>query len=561
MPTIAEVASRLLPSRIPGHPAYASWRECPPWPADVFAVAAKLVNMSGCYADERYADARKDKCFFSDGYIKKSQKIGARWAKGHLPREVRSLWQTLVGSNAEVTEGPEGGWKDAAIQLIAIADEAARGFGFVPPEDQALPFASLLHSEYVRWASGRTYKYMPYLPNSVCLGVPPSEVCVQPKSRTPQVGCSLRSLTHNLALLPSVGEVRSVWRLGAPSDATEGPLNLLLIPYPYHLVGQTFRPSTNLIDESVLYFTIHQDWLCHKNRQLQPAEIGQFICELIENAKGDTGRIHGVVLPECALDDAVVEPLAKYLAKATQLELFVSGLMSRPQSSGGLPRNSVYSCIFSKQRLFAQWKQHKHHRWRVDGSQITRYNLGNALAPGSVAAPALWWENIDISKREVTFRVFRDGASLAVLICEDLARVDPIQPVVRAVGPNLVIALLQDGPQWERRWPGRYATTLADDPGSAVLTLTSLGMVCRSVPPGEAEPRTVALWKDPYGRAQELVLPPRAHGLVLTISSSYETNCTLDRRPDYGATACLSLSGVRAVTHPSPPKWVEGPSR
>ena len=48
--------------------------------------------------------------------------------------------------------------------------------------------------------------------------------------------------------------------------------------------------------------------------------------------------------------------------------------------------------------------------------------------------------------------------------------------MLRAVGPNLIIALLADGPQIASRWPGRYAAAFADDPGSSVLTLTSAGM-------------------------------------------------------------------------------------
>ena len=50
----------------------------------------------------------------------------------------------------------------------------------------------------------------------------------------------------------------------------------------------------------------------------------------------------------------------------------------------------------------------------------------------------------------------------------------PLRTVIRSVGPNLVIVLLMDGPQLVRRWPGKYATVLSDDPGSAVLTVTSL---------------------------------------------------------------------------------------
>jgi hypothetical protein len=46
----------------------------------------------------------------------------------------------------------------------------------------------------------------------------------------------------------------------------------------------------------------------------------------------------------------------------------------------------------------------------------------------------------------------------------------------------LLIALLMDGPQLKSRWSGRYAGVLAEDPGSSVLTLTSLGMALRSRP-------------------------------------------------------------------------------
>src|SRR6185503_894532 len=129
--------------------------------------------------------------------------------------------------------------------------------------------------------------------------------------------------------------------------------------------------------------------------------------------------------------------------------------------------------------------------------------------------------------------------------------------VIRSVGPSLVIALLMDGPQLERRWPGRYATVLADDPGSAVLTLTSLGMVRRSSMPGNEGPSPIALWKDPYGQAQELLLPRGAHALVLTLSASRITGVTLDGRSDASKTVRLSLSGVREVRLTHPDAWLD----
>jgi hypothetical protein len=249
-----------------------------------------------------------------------------------------------------------------------------------------------------------------------------------------------------------------------------------------------------------------------------------------------------------------VKAIARDLAANTGLELFVSGVL-RPARGRTYAQNKVYAAIFHRHRVLVDWDQAKHHRWRLDSSQIRRYQLGDALDP-----KATWWEQIELQPRTCTFYVFRYGASLAALVCEDLARIDPVQATVRSVGPNLVLVLLMDGPQLERRWPGRYATVLADDPGSAVLTLTSLGMIRRSTMPGEDESRQIALWKDAGGVAQELKLPRGAHGLLLTLSQSSETSCAQDGRSDHGATTRLSLSGVRAIRHPQPPEWIDATS-
>ncbi len=117
------------------------------------------------------------------------------------------------------------------------------------------------------------------------------------------------------------------------------------------------------------------------------------------------------------------------------------------------------------------------------------------------------------------------------MVCEDLARIDPVQSVIRAVGPTLVIALLMDGGTVEKRWSGRYATVLAEDPGSAVLTLTSLGLMRRSiVKDGEKPNREIGLWKGSDQRTRELQLAPSHHAILLTLSANRKTNFTLDGR-------------------------------
>jgi hypothetical protein len=106
--------------------------------------------------------------------------------------------------------------------------------------------------------------------------------------------------------------------------------------------------------------------------------------------------------------------------------------------------------------------------------------------------------------------------AICPLVCEDLARPDPVTDVVRSIAPTLVVALLLDGPQLAARWPARYASVLADDPGCSVLTLTALGMTQRSQPPGHARSRGIALWTDPHRGLQQIALAEAAHAVALT---------------------------------------------
>jgi hypothetical protein len=103
-----------------------------------------------------------------------------------------------------------------------------------------------------------------------------------------------------------------------------------------------------------------------------------------------------------------------------------------------------------------------------------------------------------------------------------------------------VLTALLDGPQLSSRWSARYASVLADDPGSAVLTITALGMVERSRPYGLDALRVIALWKDAPGGAQEIALEPGAQAVLLTIA--------LDRATRYTATGAGQSTTARPVT-------------
>jgi len=114
-----------------------------------------------------------------------------------------------------------------------------------------------------------------------------------------------------------------------------------------------------------------------------------------------------------------------------------------------------------------------------------------------------------------------------------------------------------DGPQLPNRWPGRYATVLAEDPGSAVLTLTNLGMIERSALPNVPNRAVVGLWKDRHGDPKELILPANHHGLVLSLNCSEKRQVTLDHRRAPNPTIEYRLGAMRPVALKNPPRWLD----
>lgn len=106
---------------------------------------------------------------------------------------------------------------------------------------------------------------------------------------------------------------------------------------------------------------------------------------------------------------------------------------------------------------------------------------------------------------------------MVILICEDLAQNDEVADLIRAVGPTGIVTPLLDGPQLASRWwSARYASVFANDPGSAVLTLSAWGLVERSRPGGRDAARVVGLWKDPRNGFTEIPLESGAQGILLT---------------------------------------------
>lgn len=548
MPTIEATLNQLLPGTAGRKKA---WKECPPWPPDVFAVAASLVSADGCYAGAAYTNGNSRGAVFSRQFRENVVADGKEWASAAIPQRVAKAWSDLVarGENS-VGEPRSQRWHRDALYLLSVADQACAGFGFVstPGETHNDSPMQLFCLEQYRQTILNRRSFLPHLPSSLCIRVPPEAACVQPKAVTAQVGSTIRSLSHNLALLPARGEVSSHWILDPERSADRSDVNLLLVPFPYHADSSCFEPVGRGCYGNADFFQVSQRWLRDGRRKIRAKELATFIRELIALSGA---QIHGVIFPELALTDELAFDTARRLDIDSELEFFICGAASEPGRRGGLPRNEVFTALFSANTssdLIFLWNQSKHHRWRLDPGQIGAYDLQQLRTQSS------YWENIDITNRAVMFWPLRHGATVGTLICEDLARIDPVQPLFRAVGPNLVIALLMDGPQLERRWPGRFATSLADDPGSSVLTVNSLALIRRSE--RHASPAyKISLFKQPNASARELELERGSHALVLRLRYSREENWTADGRSDNGMTVRLVFDQASSVRHAKPPAW------
>jgi hypothetical protein len=345
---------------------------------------------------------------------------------------------------------------------------------------------------------------------------------VLPKRHTAQVGMTLRSLSLHIAFSAAPVVVKWLTRQSRPSAKV---FDILLFPWPFRVQSPEF---TCLDGESELAKRNEQ----HRYFQYAP-EAGadsRGVTELddvLKNLKNELGdaNVDLVVLPECAMQDPLIGTFKGVLQKH-KVGGYVVGLWGRTgdhELSTNLLELGIQESRSGQESepetSFLTTQQSKHHRWRLDRGQIAGYSLSRSLDPKYI-----WWEAIQLKPREITFVDLSSDVTVAPLICEDLARQDPAAQLIRAVGPSLVIALLMDGPQLRTRWSANYATVLADDPGSSVLTVTCRGMVDRWQSAHQARRGVVALWKDcKSGLAREIeITDSKAILLRLEVEESRE---------------------------------------
>jgi hypothetical protein len=424
------------------------------------------------------------------------------------------------------------------IDLNALADTAGRGLGlpYISNEEAALAefYGNLLLT---------TYGSLSTLPKH--LGI------VLPKMRTPQSGITPRSMSHHMTY--HVTEVEVMWRTMPWPNQTENTLNILCLPLPLKFDVKSFVPSAEQF-QTVRYF----DYKIERKDE-ESKELIERITQFLRNAEKQVSRVHVLAFPEMALTEGefkqLLEKLEDTQASKGHVPFVISGVRNELDDNGKRrekPTNEVRLAAYFAGSWY-QTIQRKHHRWKLDGYQIRQYQL-----EGCLPTTRGWFEDIPVVQRRLTVVAPNGWLALCPLICEDLAQLEPVAPVIRGVGPTLLLALLSDGPQLKDRWSARYASILADDPGTAVLTLTSKAMAMQSkrldVSQGdsshsseaaEAKNWTVGLWKDQAKGWYPINLDKEQEAFLLTIVADWKEEFTLDGRSDNFQAARFRHEGCR----------------
>ncbi len=299
--------------------------------------------------------------------------------------------------------------------------------------------------------------------------------------------------------------------------------------WPLRIRSSDFHPVEGsirrLTDEPFGYF------------EFAPADAFDF--DLLERtilaAREEQASVDVVVFPESAINEGDIDAVEAILERHG-VTMLIAGVRQPAPQTGRLPGNWVHIGVsprlekgstddYLRNQGWFHLRQNKHHRWSLDEAQIFQYHLGGSLHPH-----IRWWEAMEVERRAVQFVELGEDLTLACLVCEDLSQHDDVAEVIQSVGPTLVITPLLDGPQLTSRWAARYASVLADDPGSAVATLSAYGMVSRSRPTGHPPSRVVGLWKDPVRGIREVPLEAGAHGVLMTICGERTPRRTADGR-------------------------------
>ena len=533
------------------------------WPPDVFALTDVLLERAEGF---RFALSPPAGAVWPpDRFADWGEAVGEaaqQWSRlaedrdDPLPELVVEEWSVIRdASDTPLEQVADGGqWRvcEALLTLHAIADEACAGLFVALDRSDGQGCRYRARGREVLARTGSLARIRPEL------------LRVLPKIRTPPTG---RASFSRYACVLGAGFATRWHKLPVRHPGTDPQaehVEMLLLPWPLRVRSSDFRAVPGSV----------------QRLSKEPFGFFEFVPEdrldldLVDRvllaALDEVESIDVVVFPEEALEESEIVPLETLLSHhgVTYLQ---AGVRGRAPNPGGLGSNWVHIGVNPRLQKGGalpsssggQWfhiRQDKHHRWSLDEAQIYQYNLGGALHPH-----IRWWEAMDIPRRSIQFVQVGEEVTIVSPVCEDLAQ-DDVATVIRSVGPTIVVAVLLDGPQLGSRWGARYASVLADDPGSGVLTLTSFGMAQRSRSARHGPSPIIALWKDSASGTREISLEPGAHGVILTLCGDRTTRRSADGRwpvrtgTHYYEVAVNQITASEAGSRlPSMPSATSGP--
>ncbi len=516
------------------------------WPPDLFALTNVILARSEAFRFALPRGGDWPPARLGDWALA-VEEAGRRWSawvqdrRGEIPDLLQEEWSAFrkrVGVPLEqLAAGHDRRMCEALLTLHAIADEACAGLGIALDSSDGDACVYRARGRELLARTGSLARVNPRL------------MRVLPKVCTPPTG---RAAFSRYACVQGPGIAARWNKVPARhrgTDIRSEFATLLLLPWPMRVRESDFRPLEGSIErlakEPFGFF------------EFAPAESLDLdlLDRVLVSAREEVNSVDVVLLPESAVDWEDIDALEDLLHRHGVVFL-QTGVRQRSQLPGQMPGNWLHMGINPRlekggvlpDAARGPWfhiRQNKHHRWSLDEGQIFQYHLGGVLHPD-----IRWWEAMDVPRLAVEFIEVAE-LTMVSLICEDLAQSDDVAALIRSVGPTIVLTALLDGPQLTSRWAARYASVLADDPGSAVLTLTSYGMVQRSRPHGRDASSVIALWKDPSRGVREIPLEAGAHGVVLSLCMSRATRRSADGRgPGGNGTRCydVAVHQVHAAT-------------
>jgi hypothetical protein len=508
------------------------------WPPDVFALTNLILARSEAFrfALSPVGDWPPGRNPDWEVAVDQAARGWGAWTEDHegeIPGLVTGEWRVLRERTGlpidQLARGQDWRLCQALLTLHAIADEACAGLGVALDTSDATACVYRARGRELLARTGSIAR------------VDPRWLRVLPKVRTPPTG---RAAFSRYACVQGPG-IEARWhKMPARhrgTDLSSEYATLLLLPWPLRVRTSDFRPVSGSVRrqarEPYGFF------------EFAPRDGLDFslLERVLDAAQEEAGGVDVVYLPEGAVDQDEIGELEAVLQRHGVVFL-QTGVREHSVSAGRFPGSSIHMGVnpvlqkggASTSADSSPWfhiRQQKHHRWSLDSSQIEQYHLGGVLHPH-----VRWWEAIEVPRQEIQFVEVAE-LTFACLVCEDLAQNDTVAELIRAVGPTIVFPALLDGPQLTSRWASRYASVLADDPGSAVLTLTSFGMVQRSRPRGSDASSVIALWKDPSTGIREIPLEAGAQAVLLTVCMDRAGRRSADgRSPVSNGTQCFDAA-------------------